>query len=250
MCATQVSTVSNVPLCVDLDGTLILSDLLLETFLSAAKQNPGILFSCIGWVLRGRSILKTELASRAVVNFATLPYNEPLLKYLRREKEAGRMLVLATASDFRLADGVASHVGLFDEVIGSDSNVNLKGHAKRERLQNAFPEGYDYIGNSSQDFPLWECAKRRMVANAPRSVIKRLESMGPVEHVFARTQKTSDFTRAIRMHQWTKNLLIFIPLATSHKVTEQTCLLPTIGAFIVFSLTASSVYLLNDLLDI
>jgi len=246
----EASTFFNAPLCVDLDGTLIRSDLLFETFLSVSKQNPAVLFLCVGWVWCGRSVLKAELASRAVVNFATLPYNQELLEYLRAEKAAGCRLVLATASDLRLANGVASHLGIFDQVVGSDANTNLKGQAKRALLQKLFPQGYDYIGNSSQDFPLWECAGRRLVANASPSVVRRLQAMGPLERVFEGAELPGNFARAMRLDHWSKNLLLFVPLVAAHKILNRDCILPVIGAFVAFSMTESSVYLLDDLLDI
>ncbi len=182
----------SVPLCVDLDGTLIDRDMLVESFLLVAQNHPAALFSCGRWLMAGKAVLKAELAARALhwIHFPSLPYHLPVLEHLQQEKELGRMLVLATASDIKIAEGVAEHLQFFDRIFASDGVVNMKGPAKRDALMCAYPDtGYEYIGNSHDDFPVWEGAIRRSVAYAPRSVVDKLQRLGPIERVFTALKK-------------------------------------------------------------
>ena len=176
----------DLPLCVDLDGTLIAGDLLWEAFRRGVRARPLLAFSCLGWLLlRGRAHLKARLAGRVEIDYARLPYNAPLLEFLRGEKARGRRVVLATASHGTFAHGVAAHLGLFDAVFASSATCNLKGRAKRAVLGSAFAAtGYAYIGNSRDDLPVWEGAAARYAANAAPGVLRRLRKLGPVERVF------------------------------------------------------------------
>ncbi len=239
------------PICVDLDGTLFGGDLLFESFLSMLRSDPRMLALSVRWLLQGRAELKKQLAARCVIDFARLPYNDALLEFLRAEKAAGRTLVLATASDRVLAEKVAAHLGLFDQVLASDGTLNLKGAAKRDLLSTTFAAtGYHYIGNGREDLPVWEKASLRSAANASRSTIARLRKLGAIEHQFAGRRSPRAYLRALRPHQWLKNLLIFIPLLAAHQVSDLSASGHALLAFATFSLTASAVYLLNDLWDL
>jgi apolipoprotein N-acyltransferase len=162
-----------VPLCVDLDGTLIKTDLLWESLARLLRRNPFQLLPVLLWWARGRAFLKQQLVRRVTIDPAALPYHEPFLAYLREQKAAGRKLVLVTASDRDMALPVANHVGLFDEVLGSDGKTNLRGANKLKALTGKFGErGFDYAGNSSVDFAVWRGAREAIVVNASAAVLK------------------------------------------------------------------------------
>jgi len=165
---------SQVPLCVDLDGTLIKTDLLWESLAQLLRRNPFQLFPVLVWWMRGRAFLKQQLARRVLIDPATLPYKESLLAFLREQKSAGRKLVLATASDRDLVLPVASYVGLFDEVLASDGRINLRGQNKLKVLVEKFGErGFDYAGNSRADLAVWRGARLAIVVNAGPGLVKR-----------------------------------------------------------------------------
>jgi 4-hydroxybenzoate polyprenyltransferase/phosphoserine phosphatase len=238
------------PICVDLDGTLFGGDLLFESFLSSLRSDLRVAAWTARWLAKGRAELKQQLAARCSIDFARLPYNEALLEFLRCAKVAGRKLVLVTAADRALAEKVAAHLGLFDQVLASDGTLNLKGAAKRDLLAATFPHGYHYIGNGREDLPVWERAAVRSAANASKATLARLERLGAVEHHFAGKRSPTVYLRALRPHQWLKNLLIFVPLLAAHKVSDLSASTHALLAFASFSLTASAVYLLNDLWDL
>jgi FMN phosphatase YigB (HAD superfamily) len=146
----------SVPLCVDLDGTLIKTDVLWESLARLLKQNPLWLFAVLFWLTRGRAAMKKEIAARMELDPANLPYHTALLEFLKAEHAKGRKLILATAADMRLAQSVARHVGLFDDVIASDGKTNIRGKNKGRALAERFgAKAFDYAGNSSVDLPVW-----------------------------------------------------------------------------------------------
>jgi 4-hydroxybenzoate polyprenyltransferase/phosphoserine phosphatase len=242
----------SVPLCVDLDGTLILSDLLLESTLALLKRNPLYLFMLPLWLLRGRAALKAAIASRVTLNPAVLPYNTEFVEWLASERRAGRNLWLSTAANEGLAAAVAAHLGLFDGVIASDGTVNLAGESKAARLVERFGErGFDYCGNERRDLMIWRHAHGAIVANASTSLEREAAQSAPVLHTFpARGHKARAAVRALRPHQWAKNALIFVPLLAAHGTREPGSIIAAILAAAAFCLGASSVYVLNDLLDL
>jgi len=176
---------STVPLCVDLDGTLINTDLLWESMLQLIRQNPLWLPALPFWWLRGRANLKRQIAARVELDAATLPYHEHFLEFLRAAKRSGRPLILATASDRELAQRVADYVGLFSEVMGSDGQTNLRGRTKLDCLTQRFGHrGFDYAGNSSVDLPVWRAAREAIVVNASDKLVKRVAQVTKVAAVF------------------------------------------------------------------
>ena len=240
-----------IPLCVDLDGTLIRSDLLFESALSLLRRNPFYVFVFALWLLRGRAHLKREIAQRADVDPATLPYDERVVDWLR-EQQGQRPRVLCTASDAALANGVATHLGLFDEVLASDGTRNLAGRHKGEALRARYGDkGFDYAGNEYRDLHIWKHARRAVVVNGGSGLARAAGDCCDVERVFeARRGGLRTWIKALRVHQWLKNLLVFLPLFTSHRVLETATALNCILAFLAFGLCASGVYLLNDLFDL
>ncbi len=247
-----MNTADRTPVCVDLDGSLIHSDLLLESFLLLIKRNPLYLLLVPLWLLGGKARLKAEIASRVTLNGAALPYTQPLLSWLQSQKAAGRPIWLCTASDHRLAQAVADHVGLFDGVLASDGQTNLAGSNKAAELVRRFGEkGFDYVGNHKVDLKVWAHARRAIVVNASASLQAEAAQVSQVDHVVAAVPAgIKVVTKALRVHQWAKNALILVPLLAAHRLTEGGTLMQALIAFAAFSLCASSVYLLNDMLDL
>ena len=164
---------NQVPLVVDLDGTLIKTDLLWESLARLLRRNPFQIFQVLFWWTRGRAFLKKQLVQRVKIDPAALPYHEKFLVYLRKQKSSGRKLILATASDLQMALPVANHVGLFDEVLGSDGKTNLRSENKLKLLTEKFGErGFDYAGNSSADFAVWRGSHEAIVVNTSQKVLR------------------------------------------------------------------------------
>jgi len=241
-----------IPLCVDLDGTLIRTDLLVESLLILIKQKPWLVFVIPVWLLRGKSVLKEEIASRVDLNVQTLPFNTGLVEFLRKEHAAGRSLVLATASHRKFADGIAKHLGVFTKVHATEEGINLAGRAKRDILVKHYGiKGFDYAGNSRADVPVWGMARQAIVVNPGRGILQGARNQCPISQTFTdRHPSLKTYAKALRVHQWLKNILVFIPMLLAHQISHVSLWANGLLAFISFSLCASSVYLLNDLLDL
>ncbi len=242
---------NQVPLAVDLDGTLIRSDMTWESFVRLLREKPLTALAVPFWLLRGRAYLKKQLAANVQVDATTLPYHEEFLTWLREQKRAGRKLVLATASDRKMAEPVARHVALFDEVLASDGEINLRDAAKREALAKRFGErGFDYAGNSAVDLDVWRGSREAIVVNAREGLLRRAAQCTKTGPSFLKVGSTlRALIETLRPHQWVKNLIVFVPLVTAHKLTFWP-LLAASGAFMALCFCASAVYVLNDLLDL
>ncbi len=241
------------PLCVDLDGTLILTDSLVEAAVRDFRRNPLSPLRYPFWLAGGKARLKAQIAQRVQLEPQHLPYNQTLLRRLRQEKESGRKLVLATAAHEGIATAVAEHLNLFDEVHASDAGTNLKGERKRQRLVDRFGDGgYDYVGDGSVDLSVWKSAHTALLVSGDRSVLQRLQSQN--EHVEVIEPEVNRgataWLKSLRPHQWVKNLLIFLPLLLAHETSDPDKLFLSILKFAAFCLCASGVYLLNDLFDL
>ncbi|MFP2908076.1 UbiA family prenyltransferase [Pyxidicoccus sp. 3LFB2] len=241
----------DVPLAVDLDGTLVRTDTLHENLLALFKHAPWLMLLVPLWVLRGKAFFKAEVARRVALDATRLPYNEELLAFLHEEKARGRRLVLATAADRRIADAVAAHLGVFSEVHASDGTVNLSGARKLAKLKASLGT-FDYAGNDGVDVPLWRESRQVVVVHAPAGVLRQARGLGrEVHRVFERPRVGPRiWVKALRVHQWAKNALVFVPVLAAHKVLDGDLLLKAVLGFVAFSLCASSVYVLNDLLDL
>lgn len=239
-------------MCVDLDGTLVKTDMLMESLASAAKHAPYIVLALPFWLARGRATLKRELALRARIDVAALPYDQNVLALLRRERAAGRPLVLATACDVSIARRIADHLGIFDEVVASDGEINLKREAKARELVRRYGEGgFDYVGADLTDVPIWKHAREAHLVGSDARVARRLGAMGkPVHAIERRTRPIVAIARGVRAYQWAKNLLVFVPLVTAHVYLDPESFAAAALAFAAFSLVASAVYLANDLTDL
>jgi 4-hydroxybenzoate polyprenyltransferase len=240
------------PLCVDLDGTLVKSDTLVDSLMVLARRHPTAFLCTPLWALKGKAYLKSQVASLVTLDAAHLPYNGPLLNYLREEHAAGRKLYLATGADGVLAWKIAAHLGIFEDVMASDGALNLTGHNKLQHLQQRFAaDGFDYVGNALPDLPLLQGARQAMVANPDlrlKSALTRHKI--DVSRNFAdRVRLPVALAKALRVHQWAKNLLVFLPLLLAHSLRLKPVLAAT-AAFFCFCFTASATYIFNDLLDL
>lgn len=240
---------------VDLDRTLISTDMTLECLLAFIGRHPLEIPKLIGWGLSGRSRLKDEVGKRSAPNPATVPLNPEVIDYLRAKKAEGAHLVLASASNEGVVNAIAQEVGLFDEVIGSTAQSNLKGTAKAAELDRRYGSGnYTYVGDSPADLKVWARAGKAVTVGTSRGLRKKVEDVAPAaEHIDVAARQPGTFfanlLREMRPHQWSKNILIFVPLLAAHAFSLQT-FVAALLAFLIFSLTASSVYLINDMVDL
>jgi 4-hydroxybenzoate polyprenyltransferase len=241
-----------VALCVDLDGTLVKSDTLLDTVLVVARQRPGLLVKVPGWIAEGKAAFKRHLTTSVELDVEHLPYNQPLLQYLREQHGRGRAIYLATAADVGLAERVAAFLGIFAGVLASDgSGVNLAGANKLTAMRAQFGEEFCYIGNAKPDVELLAACVSPMTANPDGALLAGMKRKGTVAaaNFEDRVPAVKSWLKAIRLHQWAKNMLIFVPLLLAHQWNPGT-FGGAITAFLSFGMCASATYIINDLLDL
>jgi 4-hydroxybenzoate polyprenyltransferase len=242
--------IKTLPLCVDLDGTLLSNDTLHDAALAVVLADWRVLLCLPGWLATGKAHFKQEIAARWVFDPATLPYNTDVLGLLVRERAGGRHIVLCTAADRRVAEVVAGHLGLFDEVMASDGVVNLRGPTKAEALVHHFGQrGFTYIGNDMTDLAVWERAATAVVVGASKRVQRKLTRLKVEESIPRRTSIGSDLLRALRPYQWSKNALCLVPLLASGSL-DPTAWFAAMEAVVAFCATASAIYVLNDFSDL
>jgi 4-hydroxybenzoate polyprenyltransferase/phosphoserine phosphatase len=242
---------ADVPLVVDMDGTLIKIDSLHESFIQLLVTQPLRAIEALAMIRDGRAALKKAVADHILPDARTLPFNDSVLDAIKEARRQGRKTYLATASNRRVAEAVADFVGGFDGVFASSQDVNLSGKTKADQLVKAFGEhGFDYIGNAAADIPVWRLARTALVAGASARLMRRLRNELPDAIELSR-QNTSirPFLKSLRPHQWLKNLLVFVPALAAHDFSLGT-LLTLVAAFVSFSLGASCIYLINDMLDV
>ncbi|HEY3990702.1 MAG TPA: UbiA family prenyltransferase [Acidobacteriaceae bacterium] len=249
--ATTAPTALERPLCVDLDGTLVKSDTLVDSLLLLVRTRPLDALKTPLWALRGKANLKREVTARVTLNVEHLPYNRPLLEYLMAQRGEGRKLYLATGADAGLADRIARHLNIFEGVLSSDGATNLTGRNKLAGFRTRFAGEFDYIGNARPDLPLLAAAATPMLANPDIGLRMAMRARGlKPQHTFTdRASSLRTFIKAIRVHQWAKNTLIFLPLLLAHRMHGNVILSAAL-AFVCFSLCASATYIVNDLLDV
>lgn len=249
--ATNAAPALERPLCVDLDGTLVKSDTLVDSLLMLVRNHPLDALKTPLWAAQGKAHLKREVSARVALSAEHLPYNRPLLEYLRSERGRGRKLYLATGADGVLAERIARHLGIFEAVMASDGITNLTGNSKLTSFRDRFDGDFDYIGNARPDLPLLSAAATPMLANPDLRLRMALRSGGvQSQRTFIdKGNKVRVFVKAIRVHQWAKNTLIFLPMLLAHR-TGAGLLMSALLAFVCFSLCASATYIVNDLLDI
>ncbi|HYS45067.1 MAG TPA: UbiA family prenyltransferase [Rhizomicrobium sp.] len=238
---------------IDIDGTLLRTDLLHEAAWQYVKFAPWRALQLLAvLMLRGRAALKSYLARKVCIDPARLPYEIGLIEYLKIQRDQGRPVVLITASHWRYARQIARHVGLSSASYGSSCRLNLKGSAKLAKIQ-ALSAGkpFVYAGNAPADRTIWNAAHKAILVNAPHSDVRKENRSGHAELVIdSRPGAWRAFARGMRVHQWAKNALLLVPLLTSHSYTDVHRTALALLAFLVFGLCASGHYFLNDLLDL
>ncbi|MBV6319977.1 UbiA family prenyltransferase [Duganella violaceipulchra] len=249
--SAQANTAAACPLVVDLDGTLTPTDTLLESVIQLVKQSPLNLLRLPFWLLKGRAAFKETVSSHTRISAAHLPYREAFLAYLYGEKNKGRRIILATAAHRSIAHDVADHLALFDEVLATDMGCNLKGNTKLAAIQQKVGAEFVYAGDSRADIPIWNAAQAAVLVGASAGLSKSVRRRNSVEQEFPREAVGfSTWLKALRVHQWLKNLLLFVPLLTAFSFMDSARLATTAIACLSFSLAASATYVVNDLWDL
>lgn len=240
------------PLVVDLDDTLVRTDTLLEQLVAIVFRYPLRLLPLILALFRGRAGFKRIVAGHEPLDCSSLPYDEAVLALMRSRKDAGAELHLVTAADQSIAEGVSAHLGLFDSCQGSDGRSNVKGPAKAQALAERFPAGFAYVGDCGADVPVWRAAREVIVAGASPGFRRRLEREGlkPDQLLARRPASPRDWIKALRIHQWAKNLVILVPMFLAQKFDDPTVIVRGLLGWMCFNLVASGTYLINDLSDL
>ena len=237
---------------VDLDGTLLATDLLHESSLQLLRSSPLTALKIPAWLLRGKAFMKRRVAERIELDPSVLPYRAEMIGAIQQAREQGRRVVLATASDELLAKAVARHLGLFDHVLASDGLANLSGQRKLDAIRvDAAGHPFSYAGNDRKDLKVWQGAQGAIVVSNSQDLRQRVGKLAPIErHVGVPKATLRNFVYGLRMHQWVKNLLVFLPLLPIIDSVTQSMMLRAVSMFFAFSLCASAMYVFNDLLDL
>ncbi len=242
---------ADIPLVVDLDGTLTPTDTLLESLLQLIKHSPASQLHLPAWLLSGRAGFKEAIATRVTIDAEKLPYNMPLLEYLQAEKSKGRQIILATAAHHTIAEAVSRRLGIFDKVLATRPENNLKGSAKLKAIQENIGQTFVYAGDCAADLPIWKQAQAAVLVGVPESVATQVRKDTPIERDFPKQPGgPAVWLRALRVHQWIKNLLLFVPVLTTFEFADVHKLIHIMLAFMAFSLAASATYIVNDLWDL
>ncbi len=246
----EASTTAPRPLCVDLDGTLVKTDTFAQALLLLIRTRPAALFSIPGWAAGGLAAFKRRIAQEIQLDPAALPYHSELLAFLKSEKAKGCELLLVTASDAIPARAVAAHLGLFSDVMASDGVINLKAARKRDALVARFGnKGFDYAGNATDDLAVWEAAAGIIAVN-PCAPVRRALKNRSAQIFENRPSRLKVWLKALRVQQWAKNILVFLPMLLAHELTTPALYVKAVLAFFAFSFAASAIYVINDLMDL
>lgn len=240
------------PLIVDLDDTLVRTDTLVESLAALAMGKPLTFLRAIAALRSGRAGFKRFVAEHVTLDYATLPYNREIVEFIRQRRAAGGQVYLVTAADQSIADGVAAHLGLFDGVVASDGSHNLKGANKAEALAERFGSGFDYIGDSTADIAVWEKSREILVAGDSDQVTRQLEkrNLTPAHRFAPLRMRLRDWVKALRIHQWSKNALLFLTVFLGQNFDNLALVLHVFAGFLIFGVIGSATYLINDLHDL
>jgi 4-hydroxybenzoate polyprenyltransferase len=242
----------SVPLCVELDDTLVSSGFMTEGVLRCIRQDLRFVVTAVGLALRGKTALKAELLRRCSDDPATLPFNQELLQWLKAEHARGRRLFLYSRGHGEVAQRVADHLAIFDGTVTGGSRRDGRGSPQGCALAAQFgPLGFDFVGSESTDTEIWKAARNSIVVTRAQRLPARLEALPRIEKQFVATRHTAlTWVQALRLHQWSKNLLVFVPAVVSHRLFDPTVIRSTCLAFLCFGLCASATYIVNDLMDL
>lgn len=244
-----MSVMKDLPLCVDLDGTLVNTDMLFECVLRLLKSEPLYIFLIPIWLMKGKAVLKKEIVKRVTLEDLELSLNDDVVRYLRRHKSQ-RNVLLITGSDQKIAEYVAGETDLFNSAHGSDGHTNLTSKNKRDWLVDKFGEGgFDYMGNDTDDRVVWSAARHALLVGGEKSM-RRFSDIEFIATFETKDPQPRDFFSLLRIHQWTKNALIFIPFLLDKTVQTWPNFVTVILAFLAMSLLASMTYIVNDMLDL
>jgi 4-hydroxybenzoate polyprenyltransferase len=240
-------------LAIDLDNSLVATDTLWESTFLFLKYSFPRFFYLFLWLFRGKSYFKDRLALEVIPEPSLLPYRQDVLEYIDKVRASGIPIILATAANHRIANGVANYLGIFSSVLASDMDINLSGKNKLEAIRaKAGTQPFGYIGDSAIDIPIWDAANTAVLVDPSAGLSKRMKHHSEVMIISKVRWKTKmkAWLRCLRVHQWSKNFLLFIPALMAHRIFELSILKDLILAFISYSLTASSIYIINDILDL
>lgn len=238
------------PLVLDVDGTFLTTDMLLECFWQALGRDPiATLKASVNNIFK-RAALKRALAEIADLRTDLLPVNPEVAELAQHSIAQGRDVVLASGSDERLVARLADDHKILGRVFGSDGKVNMTGTRKAAALVKAYGKGgFDYAGDSPVDTPVWQVAENAIIVGHHPLIAAELARAGGNVEEFHHRWRKRDLIRALRPHQWVKNVLLFLPLIAAHRVDFAGVMIVLIAA-IAFSLAASTIYIVNDLLDL
>ena len=218
------------PLAVDLDGTLIYTDLIQESLIRFILERPWRILQVLIWWLHGRAYLKREVSKRINIDVSVLPYNQELLTWLQEQKNSGRKLYLVSGSEQSLVTAVADHCGIFEEAKGSDGIVNCTGNNKANWLEAKFGKrGFDYAGNSSVDIKVWKRANQSVIVSSSSNFAANLNNIS--KRFIIKNSSVRGAYKAIRIHQWAKALLVFMPLFAAHEMLNFNAFLCCLKSF-------------------
>ena len=242
----------DLPLVVDMDNTLLLSDTLLEMLLRRASRHPLQTLWAFGSLVKGRAAFKAALAAGERFDVGDLPARMDLFEYLLQQRARGRAIYLVSAADQSIVDDVAARFGLFDGAFGSRGEKNLKGGAKLEFLQGKFPGGFAYAGDAAADLKVWQGAQAILIVGASSAVASRAKKLGkPIEAEFEATRPDfRTWRKTLRLHQWAKNILVFVPLLLGVHSRSAPHIAVCAAGFVLVGLAASATYIINDLADL
>jgi len=242
----------NIPLCIDLDGTLLKTDTLYELALRVLKKSPWLVFYLPLVLLQGKAALKKYLSGQCDLDADLLPYNRDFLAFLTKQYKEGRKLVLVTGCYEKTARSIATHLGIFSSVIATSSSVNLTGKNKAQHLVKEFgAKAFDYAGNDTVDIPVWEQSRECFLVNCTSMNKKIIERRIKFTNAFdERNIGLKPYIKAIRLHQWAKNTLLIMSALTAQTFFDAKTILTLALAFLAFGCCASFSYIVNDLLDL
>lgn len=242
---------TTVPLLVGNEGVLVETELVWESFYLLLKRDPLVLFMLPFWLLRGPTFTVQQITGRVAPDVEYLPYNKQLVVYLQEQHRIGRKLVLVTSLPLDFSRKIAGHLGFFNSVLGREELLNRIDPEKTKNDQaDSAIDDFVYAGRGKEDIAFWGNGGA-VLLNPDQETLHTVSQLSSIEKVIV-SPKTGffEYIRAIRIHQWLKNMLVFVPLMTARQFGDPLLVLLAFLAFLAFGLCASGVYLFNDLLDI